>query len=192
MGPLSFMFYFFSWVIFLSTHSYEKVMSHNLSRSEFKYPVGQTVMNMFLRFIHVLCSMRRAGTTISKIIFLLTRKALFLFKFVFYYIKWILGIDHAQIYRPVRLVNNYRALFLEVTIWVNSRGWFWRKDHKVSVYVMVVKKMCVPVDSLIDLVSTEDPSNTINQSLRTTGRLNGEEPPTKNLLLNSNLIFCHI
>lgn len=56
----------------------------------------------------------------------------------------------------------------------------------------MVKDMFVSVDSLPDLVNTEDPLNNFNQPLRITIRINDEGPPTKYILLNSNLISYYV
>lgn len=56
---------------------------------------------------------------------------------------------------------------------------------------MMVNNMPVSVDFLLDLVNTKDPPNIFNQPLKTTARVNGKGPPTKYLLLNSDLISCH-
>lgn len=52
--------------------------------------------------------------------------------------------------------------------------------------------MIVSVDSLTDSVNTEDPLNNFNQPLRIMARINGEGSPTKDILLNSNLISYNI
>lgn len=56
----------------------------------------------------------------------------------------------------------------------------------------MIKDMFAPVDSLNDLVNTENPLNNFNQPLRITIRINGEGSPTKYILLNSNLISYYV
>lgn len=56
----------------------------------------------------------------------------------------------------------------------------------------MIKDMIVSVDSLTDSVNTEDPLNNFNQPLRIMARINGEGSPTKDILLNSNLISYNI
>lgn len=58
-----------------------------------------------------------------------------------------------------------------------------------SVCILMIRSMPVSVDSLFDLVNTEDIPNNFNQRLRITTRINAEGLPTGNLLLNSNSIF---
>lgn len=51
----------------------------------------------------------------------------------------------------------------------------------------MIKDMFVSLDSLTDLVNTENPLD-FNQPLRIAVRMNSEGSPTKYVLLNSNLI----
>lgn len=52
---------------------------------------------------------------------------------------------------------------------------------------MVTKNMTVSVDAIVDFVNAKDPPTNFNQSLKTIARGIGEGPPTKDLLLISNL-----
>lgn len=52
---------------------------------------------------------------------------------------------------------------------------------------MAIKNMIVSVDAMVDFDNAKDPPTNFNQSLKAMARGIGEGPPTKDLLLISNL-----